>query len=166
MKYELTVGEMEIAILQTFNPRLYLAVPNVSWGFEIHECDLILVRGTGYAVEIEIKRSLADLKKDFNKRHGHRDRQNRIKELYYAVPESLLAKALPLIDELAEAAGIISCYRKEGVFLSKIVVPARTDKKARKLTIQERYVLARLGTLKLWSAREKLIERQIEIHLK
>ena len=73
--------EMECAISDLFEYRRCVIVPNISWGFKIHECDMLVIRQTNYAVEIEIKRSISDLKADFKKKHDHSD--DRIKELFY-----------------------------------------------------------------------------------
>ena len=69
-----TLYEMECAVARYMDFRTNLVVPNVSWGFEVHECDLLIVTKTGYAYEVEIKRSKADLKKDIEKKHGHNSR--------------------------------------------------------------------------------------------
>ena len=45
-----------------FNYRANLIVPNISWGLGLHECDLLVLTSSGYATEIEIKVSKADLK--------------------------------------------------------------------------------------------------------
>ena len=76
----MTLFEIEEAVARYYDYRSHIIVPNVSWGWDIHECDLIVVRPSGYAIEIEIKRSRADIKADGDKRHGHVDRQNRIKQ--------------------------------------------------------------------------------------
>ena len=47
--------KMEIAIARSWNYRRHLIVPNVSWGFGVHECDLLVISPSGYATEIEIK---------------------------------------------------------------------------------------------------------------
>jgi len=35
--------DIEIAIANLFNPRKNLIIPRVSWGFAIHECDVLIV---------------------------------------------------------------------------------------------------------------------------
>lgn len=54
--------EMEIAIANLFDIRKNIIVPNISCGLGIHECDLFIVRNSGYCIEVEIKRSEQDLK--------------------------------------------------------------------------------------------------------
>lgn len=161
--------EVELAVTSLFNIRQNLIIPNVSWGFAIHECDLLIVRSSGYVLEVEIKVSLADLKNDFKKGHGHIDRQNRLKEFYYALPNILIEKGKPIIESHNKGAGIISCrYDSEyswQPYRALMIKPALTNKDARKLDIKERYQLARLGTLRLWNAKQALADRQLPIRL-
>ena len=78
-----TTLEMEVHLSSFLNFRTNIVVPNVSWGMFSHECDLIRLTPSGYCSEIEIKVSLADLKKDQEKRHNNVDvngyRTNKIK---------------------------------------------------------------------------------------
>ncbi len=153
----MTVLEIELGVVWRYDPRRYLIIPNIKDGLGLrHEADLILVRNeTNYCFEIEIKRTIADLKKDFTKKHGHIDRQNRIKELYYALPTGLLDKAVPIIEENNKNAGIIGCYKTENACLSTHIKYAVPDKNARPLNVREINELTRLGTGKLWSAKRK-----------
>lgn len=101
---KILTNDIEEAVVNLMGVRQNIIVPNVSWGLlNNHEADLLIVRPSGYAVEVEIKVSMSDLKKDFAKRHGHRD--SRIKFLYYAIPEEMLERAGPIIPD---DCGIIS----------------------------------------------------------
>lgn len=146
--------EMECAISDLFEYRRCVIVPNISWGFKIHECDMLVIRNTSYAVEIEIKRSISDLKADFKKKHDHSD--DRIKELYYAVPEELLESSTELIPEHA---GIISIeyYRKK--YRAVIIRKAKINK-SRRLTAEEILRISHLGTMRIWSLKKKIIKLQ------
>ena len=158
----MTLYEIELAVANMYGIRTHIIVPNVSWGFEIHECDLLVVRPTGYMVEVEIKRSRADIKKDGEKRHGHVDRHGRIKELYFAIPESLEKHK----DLIPERAGIIICRRTfEGWLRARIDRKAKINKYARKLTDAEKYQLTRLGMMRIWGLKETIINKQINIQL-
>lgn len=156
----ITTIEIELAVAQYFNFRQNVIVPNVSWGFGLHECDLFLIKKSGVAVEIEIKISKSDLLKDFEKRHKHIDRYNRITEFYYAMPEELYEKCKDLIPENA---GIITCWRWTD-YKKRDRVSARREREpkrikgARKLTIEEKFKIARLGTMRIWSLKDKLIK--------
>lgn len=155
----ITTIEIEEAVARKFGVRTNIIVPNVSWGLQgMHECDLFVIKMSGYAVEVEIKISKSDLLADFKKGHNHKDRQNRIKEFYYAMPENILKTCKELIPQNA---GIISCRRsdwgKKLVYASfeKDPVPI---KDARKLTIEEQFKVAKLGTMRIWSLKNKIIK--------
>jgi len=150
-----TTAEMEVAIAKYFGIRKHIVVPNVSWGFFNHECDLFFIRTSGYGFEVEIKRSKSDMLADFKKKHGHKDRQNRIVQLYYAFPEELLSKVEDLVPE---ECGIITVSRSE--WNNKAYASMRRDAKrkkgAKQLTQKEQLKIARLGTLRIWTLKEKL----------
>ena len=153
-----TTIEMEIAIAKMFGIRRNIIVPNISWGLGIHECDLLVLRNSGYAVEVEIKRSIYDLKKDFEKRHGHIDYKNRIVEFYYAFPEEMYEKCKELIPENA---GIILCksyfdYKKRFKPKAYIKKKGKRNSKAKKMTQKEQQQIVRLGALRIWTLKEKI----------
>lgn len=153
---------MEVAIANYFGIRQHIIVPNISWGFGMHECDLFIIKKSGVVVEVEIKRSKSDLLADFKKGHNHHDRQNRITELYFALPEELYESCKDLIPE---GAGIITCYRwtdykkRERLGAQTKRSPKRI-KRARKLTEQEQLRIARLGTMRIWSLKQKIIKNE------
>ena len=165
-KPPITVNEIEIAIAKYYDVRQNIIVPNISWGFtwkdkdvwhSLHECDVLVVRKTGYAIEVEIKRSKSDLLNDFKKKHKHES--NKIKELYYAIP-------MDNVDEWSELipkhAGIIAYDKPVSTTYVRTYVRkirgAKTNMKATKLTIEEQLKIAKLGTMRIWGLKEKLIE--------
>ena len=153
-----TTVEMEIGIAKMFGIRRNIIVPNISWGLGIHECDLLVLRNSGYAVEVEIKRTVYDFKKDFEKRHNHHDWQNRIVEFYYAFPEEIYEKCKDLVPERA---GIILCkstydYKKRFKVKARIKKKAKRNTKARKMNEKEQYQIVRLGALRIWTLKEKI----------
>lgn len=151
-----TTPEMELALVQYFDARRNIIVPNVSFGFDIHECDLLILRPSGHAIEVEIKISRSDLKKDQKKWHNHHDRQNRIRELWFAVPDYLG----DVQDLIPERAGIMRIRRGEwsGRLYASKVREAEPDLKAQKLNDQQRLRLTRLGTMRIWSLKRKIID--------
>jgi len=66
----MTSKEIEILVADYFNYRANLIVPNVSWGLGVHECDILVLTKAGYAWEVEIKTSVADVKADLKKSTG------------------------------------------------------------------------------------------------
>jgi hypothetical protein len=157
----ITTIEIEEAVARKFGVRTNIIVPNVSWGLPgMHECDLFIIKMSGYGVEVEIKISKADLLSDFKKSHSHKDRFNRIKEFYYAFPENMLKTCEGLIPK---DAGIIVCRRSDWgeklVYASfhRDPVPIKI---ARKLTTEEQFKVARLGTMRIWTLKNKIIQLQ------
>jgi len=159
-KRGMTTVEMEDAISRLFGIRTHIIVPNVSWGLPgMHECDVFIIKKSGYAVEVEIKRTKSDLLADFQKKHNHDD--ERIREFYYALPEKLLETCEELIPEHA---GIISCYTSQwsnrNDVYATIKRKAEIRKGSRKLTLEEQFKVAKLGTMRIWSLKKKIIKLQ------
>ena len=155
---KVTTPEMEVAIAKYFGIRQHIVVPNVSWGFFTHECDLFLIRKSGYGFEVEIKRSKSDMLADFKKNHGHIDRRNRIVQLYYAFPIELLPKVEELVPK---ECGIITVENysydgKEYKQYARMHREAKRKKGAKRLTQKEQLQIARLGTLRIWTLKDKL----------
>lgn len=152
-------GDIELALAYRYKWRQNLIVPNVYYGLHFpHELDLMVVTPSGWATEIEIKVSISDLKADQKKSHGHRS--NRIKYLYFAVPEALQVPALELIPERAGLFIVrpdleLYEYRK-----TEIVKSPTTNKCARKVTTDERIKLNELATMRIWSLKEVIYRMQ------
>ena len=152
---------MEVAIAKYFGIRQFIIVPNISWGFGMHECDLFLIKRSGVAIEIELKRSKSDLLADFEKRHHHQDKQNRISEFFIMRFLKKLYESCK--DLIPPDAGIITCYRWTD-YKKQERVDAHTKREpkkikgARKLTVEEQLKVARLGCMRFWSLKEKIIK--------
>ncbi|MEM6817189.1 MAG: hypothetical protein AAF578_00215 [Pseudomonadota bacterium] len=154
-KSKITTIEMECALARHFNYRQNLIVPNVSWGIDIHECDLLVVTRAGYATEVEIKVSKTDLKKDAEKPHQHQD--YRIKSLYFAIPDYLI----DCTDLVPERAGIISVETgplrvtkqggKDYVWKRRceVIRKAVINKRAPKFSDLDKAKITRLGALRI-----------------
>lgn len=145
---KITTLEMEIKVADFFCFQRNLIVPGISWGLQMHECDLLVLTPANYAWEVEIKISKADLVKDRSKTHGHYDL--RISRLYFAIPEYLQ----PEIKHIPERAGILIV--KTG---KRRCVMLRKPKKSRapyKFTEQERLKMAELGAMRLWGLKRKI----------
>lgn len=153
-KNKISTAEMEVAIAKHIGFRRNIIVPNISWGFDgMHECDVFYVRKSGYAVEIEIKISKSDFLNDFKKEHGHVDSENRISEFYYAMPDYLLEI---VEDMIPKNAGIIECRRTGSIVRAYTKRKAKRIKNCRKLTIEEQLRILHLGTMRIWSLKNKL----------
>lgn len=154
----MTAVEIETAIANKFNFRQNLIVPNLHWSLFRYELDMLIIRKSGFGIEVEIKVSKADLKKDATKRNCHNDK--RIRELYFAVPEHLYEACLEFcpVD-----AGIILVgyedYWQGGKRLSTFLKrPAIVRKEAVKFTDKEINYIARLGCMRVWKLKQKLTE--------
>jgi hypothetical protein len=152
----ITTIEMEMAIANKFGIRTNIIVPNISWGLRgMHECDVFIIKKSGYCVEVEIKKNKSDLLADFKKGHHHKDR--RIKEFYYCFPETMLKTCEELIPK---EAGIITCRRYgNGVFANFHRFPI-SRLGALKLSKEEQFKVACLGTMRIWSLKKKIIKLQ------
>lgn len=137
---------MEIYLACHFSSRMSVIVPNISWGFGVHECDIFMISTTGYATEIEIKVSLQDLKNDMKKSHKHISAK--IKYLYFAIPKNLIVH----IKYIPERAGII-IVSNHGICTT---IKRAKANNSYKLSLRERYNIARLGTMRIWSMKAKI----------
>lgn len=144
---------MELALASWVGFTTHLVVPNVTWGLGFaHELDICVLTNSGYIWEIEIKVSLQDLKKDKEKWHGHRS--SRVKRLYFAVPSKLERH---VVEHAPDRAGIIIVRRNEKgrVYCHETRKP-KENSAAPKVSDKDRYRLARLGSIRLWSLKRRL----------
>lgn len=151
--------QMEVALMQHFGIRNNYIVPNVSWGIQrntewLHECDLLVLSQSRYATEVEIKVSMADLKKDQEKGHGHSSPF--IKFLYFAVPLELYEKGVE--EYVPERAGIIAV--KSMMFddyIVKVMRKPKYNKYCWQWTEKELFQLLRLGTMRIYNLKYNLL---------
>lgn len=155
----MTTLELELAVFNQINIRQNLAVTNVSWGIPgLHECDILELSTSGYATEYELKISRSDLLKDKEKGHNHES--NYIKYLYFVVPKHLKEIAL---NEIPERSGLmvvdeeINPYSKKKFYYHKIIKQPEPNDNCVKWSEKERYQLARLGTMRIRSLKDKLV---------
>lgn len=158
----MTLFEIEEAVSRMYGIRQHIIVPNISWGLDgLHECDLLVLTKSKYAIEIEIKRSRADLKKDAQKKHGHKNKI--IRKLYFAMP-NVMEKHIEFVPE---DAGIILCYKQDDKVYARVFREAKVDSLAPKLTDGQVSQLTRLGCMRIWGLKQKIIKLQNENnHLK
>jgi hypothetical protein len=151
MKYQ-TAAEIEIALSCLFDSRRNMVAPNISWGLGLHECDVLVLTKAGHAIEIEIKVSKSDLKKDAAKRHGHNS--DKLRRLYFAIPKKLwLGQCLTFIPDRA---GVIVV---DETGLCTIVRNAAINSGARKFTPAERIHLGELAAMRYWDLRRRMAEK-------
>lgn len=176
----MTANVMQIAIANLFGYRKHMIVPNISFGFfQGREADMLIVRGSGYFIEVEIKTTVVDMRKDLSKNHRHDNtvhgqertwRKNPVaKELYFAFPSDIIDKCEPIVSEHYPHAGIITVHKPvsykhaNGSLDSDAFASyhrrAGDDSRAEKLTPEQIINLGRLGCMRIWSLKEKLIKR-------
>lgn len=153
---KITSLDIEIAVAKHFGWRQNVIVPNVHWGLGLHyEADLVVLRPSGWAVEIEIKTTASDIKADLKKRHQHDS--DLFRELWFAVPAGLAAN-----PDIPPHAGVLSVYeRSPGLLDVKTVRPAALRKTARKWSPELRAKLLELAAMRTWSLKQHL-QRRIE----
>ncbi len=155
---KITTLEMECVLSDFFDKRRNLIVPNVSWGMFNYELDLVVLSSSGYATEIEIKISKADLKKDKEKRHEHENVM--IKNLYFAIPDHMDIKFA--LENIPERAGLLvvveNTTRRRNKYSVRGVRSPVSASKPYRWTDEDRYKLARLGALRIWRLKEKIIK--------
>lgn len=143
-------SDIEIAAARHFNYRLNIIVPNVSWGMGLqYEADLVVLRPSDYAIEIEIKTSKADVERDLHKRHRHDSRLFR--ELWFAVPEYLSRDS-----NIPDAAGILAIEDLEHGFKPVKIRPPKPNKAALRWTSNQKNKLLHLGMMRIWGLKENL----------
>lgn len=97
---KVTVAEIQSALAlrcPLFNIRQDIMIPNLSWGLLNHEADFVCINKSHYLTEVEIKRSLQDLRADFKKDVFHRD--DRVYRFFFCLPLTIKDKALEVMLE-------------------------------------------------------------------
>jgi hypothetical protein len=151
--YKITTPEIEVRIASFFDYRKNIIVPNVSWGVNLHECDLLVIRSSGYGIEVEIKISKSDLRADAKKPHHHHDRMGRISELYFAMPDYMS----DCVEYVPEHAGILLISRHDERYLGLSILRKPTiNKNRRKFTNEEILKVAHLGTMRIWNLKRNI----------
>ncbi len=147
--------QMELALVKHFNFRMNTIVPNVSWGWGLpYEADLVVLRPSGWADEIEIKTTKADIKADGCKKWSqHWDKH--FLRLWFAVPIELSE-----CEFIPEHAGIYSVDRLGTKWPKVITVrSAKRNPVARKVTDKERQKLLELGCMRIWDLKKHLSKK-------
>ena len=153
-----TTKEMEIYVAkffglqQTRTGRIKISnnalfIPNVYWDLS-HEADVLIMSHSGYLTEVEIKISKSDMLQEFKKRKYIIEKQYRkIKYYYVAFPDFLLPTANRMFPKNV---GFL-VYDNEDKKLYKIRNSSIMNNY--KLSINEKYDLARLLQYRVWKDR-------------
>ncbi len=153
----MTTKEIEHAIVYNWlgDMTRYTIIPRLGFGLLNHEADLAIISQSGELTEVEIKRSWADLRADFNKDIFHRD--ERVCKFYFCIPLAIRDNAYRLFDlhqnKIKNLYGIAE-YRRPAVLWydeSGIITACGNPRtQGRKLTLEERAIAGRLISIKFW----------------
>lgn len=155
---------LEISAAKHFGFRQNLIVPNVSWGFGLgYEADLVVVRPSRRAIEIEIKVSIYDLRKDLQKNKFRID-SLRFHQFYYLIPQEMEKYTDEILNIINPSAGLMirkSEKRTRNGYIAgfnfiDIIRPAAINKQARKISDKEYFKLCELAAMRIWSLKEAL----------
>ena len=157
---KISTVEIESAVVKLFNKRVNIIIPNVFWGLNfLYELDLLVINKNGYGYEIEIKASMSDLRADHKKQHFHDSK--RIKYLYYAIPEYMMASAQLFIPDYA---GIIIIKRHDSNDKCCAEITAKPKVRNKyKFSDNEKLKILHLISMRYWNTQETLIERCNEL---
>lgn len=167
-----TEERVALAVAQSLFPwRRHIVVPNLSWGMGIGwEIDLGALSAANWLTEVEIKVSVADLRKDAEKyRHAYEAQpghQSITRKKFIAMPLEMWWKKSNLSVEfpaIPDGVGVITVEGGISGDNAKIVVAAKPIPSARKLTDAERDQMLRLGYLRYWGVREASLLAQAGI---
>lgn len=152
---KVTAKDVEICVAQHFGYHRNFIVPNISWGMGLlYEADVVVLRPSGYAVEVEIKVSASDIKADLKKKYQHDS--NLFCELWFAVPEALTEH-----PDIPARAGILSVYahpKYPAKLRTKVLRKPERNKLAEKWTQEQRSKFYYLAYLRIWPLK-KILQR-------
>lgn len=156
--------QIEVAILNEFDVRRHLIVPNVTPLSDLvgFEADMLVLTSSGYATAFEIKVSRSDLKNDLKKSHiknlstswrSYRGKNclefyyRKLKYFNYAVPKELEQEAL---NQIPNFCGLYVFENNEYPKLNRFY-QVRGAKKINNYKWDEKnkFELARLGTMRI-----------------
>jgi hypothetical protein len=163
------VNEYKIqrALAIWINYRTHLCLPNVNGGIGLWsrgEMDFLAVTGAGYVVEVEIKCTLADLRREWRSQvkiekhlRAHTVTKG-IRRFFICIPQKIAVQARAEIEAepLLAYAGILQIH-DESHYIG-VVRPAQNLKSARKLSADERMKIGHLAAMRLWSMTPRIDE--------
>jgi len=158
---------------QIFQRKSLVVVPNCIWTG--HECDLLVVTNSLRIIDIEVKISRADFLVDAKKdkwleywtgslNTPHRDRvrtprdwPQKVWKHYYAMPKKIwkpeMAEQRP-----SKTSGVILMSELSGRIYAHVEVRAKPCRDADKLSPADAVDIARLASLRMWAAYDKVVD--------
>lgn len=149
--------EIQRALAIWINYRRHLCLPNVNGGIGLWsrgEMDFLAVTSVGYVIEVEIKCSLTDLRREWRnptkiEKHTRTHTVTKgIRRFFICTPADIAQSARAEIEAepLLVYAGIL-IYNGRSI---GVLRPAQNLKTARKLTADERMKIGHLASMRLW----------------
>lgn len=137
--------QLELHIVNHFDPQRNLILPNASFGIGIkYEADLVVITPSDYAYEVELKVTRADLMADRKKKHGHLC--SFFRGLWFAIPDSIRD------DKLIPWYAGIKIISPDGSV--KTVRKPTVNRQAKKLTTDQKLQVLRLAHMRLWNEKK------------
>jgi hypothetical protein len=149
-----SIEQIEVVLSNHFDVQKCVCMPQLTMFFE-HEIDFLAVRKTGFAIEVEIKRSLSDMRAEQKKAHKHES--DKIVEFYYCFPTKILEACTPLVPERA---GILEIYWTGYRWRLNVKKNPVRNKDSRKLTDKEIRKILRYSNYRIWSFKKKIVKLQ------
>lgn len=169
-----------LMVRQVFQNKGLLIVPETYWTGS--ECDLLVVMKDLRLVDVEIKTSRSDFRRDAAKNKWYhawdfkadgpwpgceqaraqqrrREWPRRVWKHYFAMPEAIwspeLADSLP-----SHASGVILLRDRNGVKSWRVERRAKPNRDAEKISAADAIDIARLAGLRMWDALDSLARRK------
>lgn len=154
--------DIEIACSYHFDREVNIVVPNFTRVFGLgHEADLVVLRPSGWADEVEIKCRATDIVADTKKRKWRLCDKGRcwpselFRRMWFAVPHDLADH--PAIPEFC---GVIAVYHRidycdREFWTTRVVRESEMNPGARKFSGAERLKLLELAYRRIWTLKGK-----------
>ena len=155
--------EIQYAVARWAGIQRSLLIPNLSHAFFPYwEADLVAVLPSGYMTEYEIKISVADVKREWNKDRwkppGRRIFANIIRRYYVVMPAARAEQAVPLIpDDVGAGVLTVEYVEIRSNMISRVTElrKPKINTMARKVTDSERIHLGNLMAMRYWNERRR-----------
>ena len=152
-----------------FEQKHLIIVPNCGWTGD--ECDLLVVTRDLRIIDVEIKISRSDLKADarknkwyhlwdwrvdkqFGGRRRPREWPRKVWKHYYALPEKIWTP--DLADVISPKSGVLLMYERNDNIRMTVKRRAKPCRDAEKIAVEDAVNIARLASLRMWDAYDKL----------
>jgi hypothetical protein len=161
-KHIVTSVYMECSIAEYYGYRENIVLPNLHWALSSkYEKDMVIIRPSGFAFEVEIKISKADLRADLKKGHGHFC--NMMRQLWFAIPDYMnTEECLALIPERAGVVVVDTSVAFATSGRCTTVRRAKINRSARRLEYSEILKTAHLSAMRIWGLKKTILDGSLQ----